>query len=94
MFSSLNMAKALQIYLILFLVIEIVNRQDVQFCLCECKISAFVIISTSCCLLDTPVKKKKLGKNPDVDTSFLPDREREVIVLDFWYTSPFKGCTK
>uniref|UniRef100_A0A3B1IRY7 Family with sequence similarity 50 member A n=1 Tax=Astyanax mexicanus TaxID=7994 RepID=A0A3B1IRY7_ASTMX len=25
-----------------------------------------------------PVKKKKLGKNPDVDTSFLPDREREV----------------
>ncbi|XP_053096448.1 protein FAM50A isoform X2 [Pangasianodon hypophthalmus] len=26
---------------------------------------------------DTPVKKKKLGKNPDVDTSFLPDRERE-----------------
>lgn len=24
------------------------------------------------------VKKKKLGKNPDVDTSFLPDREREV----------------
>uniref|UniRef100_A0AAR2J2N1 FAM50A/XAP5 C-terminal domain-containing protein n=1 Tax=Pygocentrus nattereri TaxID=42514 RepID=A0AAR2J2N1_PYGNA len=28
-------------------------------------------------LLDTPIKKKKLGKNPDVDTSFLPDRERE-----------------
>uniref|UniRef100_A0A8C5G8W7 FAM50A/XAP5 C-terminal domain-containing protein n=1 Tax=Gouania willdenowi TaxID=441366 RepID=A0A8C5G8W7_GOUWI len=26
---------------------------------------------------DTPVKKKKLGKNPDVDTSFLPDRDRE-----------------
>uniref|UniRef100_A0AAR2JPB9 Protein FAM50A n=1 Tax=Pygocentrus nattereri TaxID=42514 RepID=A0AAR2JPB9_PYGNA len=26
---------------------------------------------------DTPIKKKKLGKNPDVDTSFLPDRERE-----------------
>jgi len=24
-----------------------------------------------------PLKKKKLGKNPDVDTSFLPDRERE-----------------
>ncbi|XP_076839740.1 protein FAM50A [Brachyhypopomus gauderio] len=24
-----------------------------------------------------PMKKKKLGKNPDVDTSFLPDRERE-----------------
>jgi len=24
-----------------------------------------------------PIKKKKLGKNPDVDTSFLPDRERE-----------------
>ncbi|ROL43160.1 Protein FAM50A [Anabarilius grahami] len=24
-----------------------------------------------------PVKKKKLGKNPDVDTSFLPDRDRE-----------------
>ncbi|XP_017343230.1 protein FAM50A [Ictalurus punctatus] len=26
---------------------------------------------------DNPVEKKKLGKNPDVDTSFLPDRERE-----------------
>ena len=25
-----------------------------------------------------PLKKKKLGKNPDVDTSFLPDRDREV----------------
>uniref|UniRef100_A0A3B3C3U4 Family with sequence similarity 50 member A n=1 Tax=Oryzias melastigma TaxID=30732 RepID=A0A3B3C3U4_ORYME len=24
-----------------------------------------------------PSKKKKLGKNPDVDTSFLPDRDRE-----------------
>ncbi|XP_062397137.1 protein FAM50A [Sardina pilchardus] len=24
-----------------------------------------------------PVKKRKLGKNPDVDTSFLPDRDRE-----------------
>ena len=23
-------------------------------------------------------KKRKLGKNPDVDTSFLPDRDREV----------------
>lgn len=34
-----------------------------------------------CCLnfsVDIPIKKKKLGKNPDVDTSFLPDREREV----------------
>ena len=28
-----------------------------------------------------PVKKKKLGKNPDVDTSFLPDREREVLLI-------------
>uniref|UniRef100_A0A8C4SDF8 Family with sequence similarity 50 member A n=1 Tax=Erpetoichthys calabaricus TaxID=27687 RepID=A0A8C4SDF8_ERPCA len=26
---------------------------------------------------DVPIKKKKLGKNPDVDTSFLPDRDRE-----------------
>ncbi|XP_041129767.1 protein FAM50A [Polyodon spathula] len=26
---------------------------------------------------DLPVKKRKLGKNPDVDTSFLPDRDRE-----------------
>ncbi|XP_025892721.1 protein FAM50A-like, partial [Nothoprocta perdicaria] len=24
-----------------------------------------------------PPKKRKLGKNPDVDTSFLPDRDRE-----------------
>ena len=29
--------------------------------------------------LAVPLKKKKLGKNPDVDTSFLPDREREVL---------------
>ncbi|XP_043825029.1 protein FAM50A-like isoform X1 [Dromiciops gliroides] len=26
---------------------------------------------------EVPSKKRKLGKNPDVDTSFLPDRERE-----------------
>ncbi|XP_074134235.1 LOW QUALITY PROTEIN: protein FAM50A [Sminthopsis crassicaudata] len=26
---------------------------------------------------EIPLKKRKLGKNPDVDTSFLPDRERE-----------------
>lgn len=26
---------------------------------------------------DVPCKKKKIGKNPDVDTSFLPDKERE-----------------
>ncbi|XP_063289249.1 protein FAM50A [Pelobates fuscus] len=26
---------------------------------------------------ELPKKKKKLGKNPDVDTSFLPDRDRE-----------------
>ena len=28
-----------------------------------------------------PLKKKKPGKNPDVDTSFLPDREREVMMM-------------
>ncbi|XP_075690270.1 protein FAM50A [Rhinoderma darwinii] len=28
-------------------------------------------------VLELPKKKKKLGKNPDVDTSFLPDRDRE-----------------
>ncbi|XP_015266017.1 PREDICTED: protein FAM50A-like, partial [Gekko japonicus] len=26
---------------------------------------------------ELPTKKRKLGKNPDVDTSFLPDRDRE-----------------
>ncbi|XP_054859428.1 protein FAM50A isoform X1 [Eublepharis macularius] len=26
---------------------------------------------------ELPAKKRKLGKNPDVDTSFLPDRDRE-----------------
>ncbi|XP_072176074.1 protein FAM50A-B-like isoform X2 [Diadema setosum] len=26
---------------------------------------------------DVPKKKKRIGKNPDVDTSFLPDRDRE-----------------
>lgn len=27
---------------------------------------------------EVTTKKRKLGKNPDVDTSFLPDRDREV----------------
>ncbi|XP_048475897.1 protein FAM50A [Rhincodon typus] len=27
--------------------------------------------------LEVPIKRRKLGKNPDVDTSFLPDRDRE-----------------
>ena len=27
-------------------------------------------------------KRKKLGKNPNVDTSFLPDRDREVSAHD------------
>lgn len=31
-----------------------------------------------------PLKKKKPGKNPDVDTSFLPDREREVLFCTSW----------
>jgi hypothetical protein len=31
--------------------------------------------------IDFPAKKKKLGKNPDVDTSFLPDRDREVSLM-------------
>ena len=26
---------------------------------------------------EAPLKKRKSNKNPDVDTSFLPDRERE-----------------
>ena len=29
-------------------------------------------------------KKRKLGKNPDVDTSFLPDRDREVKAACPW----------
>ncbi|XP_069779111.1 protein FAM50A isoform X2 [Narcine bancroftii] len=28
-------------------------------------------------IIEVPAKKRKLGKNPDVDTSFLPDRDRE-----------------
>ena len=32
-------------------------------------------------LVVVPLKKKKPGKNPDVDTSFLPDREREVMMM-------------
>lgn len=35
-----------------------------------------------------PPKKKKFGKDPTVDTSFLPDREREVrrlLMLTFWH---------
>uniref|UniRef100_A0AAQ5XDM6 FAM50A/XAP5 C-terminal domain-containing protein n=1 Tax=Amphiprion ocellaris TaxID=80972 RepID=A0AAQ5XDM6_AMPOC len=38
-------------------------------------------LSICFCLIDAPVKKKKLGKNPDVDTSFLPDRDREVRLI-------------
>lgn len=29
------------------------------------------------------MKKKKPGKNPDVDTSFLPDKDREVQI-NYW----------
>lgn len=32
--------------------------------------------------LEITTKKRKLGKNPDVDTSFLPDRDREVKAPD------------
>lgn len=39
------------------------------------------MFDVSPCLVDAPVKKKKLGKNPDVDTSFLPDRDREVSLV-------------
>jgi hypothetical protein len=35
--------------------------------------------------LEITTKKKKLGKNPDVDTSFLPDRDREVKTAWPWY---------
>ena len=31
-----------------------------------------------CPYIEEPPRKRKLGKNPDVDTSFLPDRDREV----------------
>ncbi|XP_015706437.1 protein FAM50A, partial [Coturnix japonica] len=30
-----------------------------------------------CPYIEEPPRKRKLGKNPDVDTSFLPDRDRE-----------------
>ena len=46
-------------------------------CLCTCfylHVNAAIIFSQTV----VPLKKKKPGKNPDVDTSFLPDREREV----------------
>ena len=42
----------------------------------------FDLMLTLPCSLVAPsppvVKKRKLGKNPTVDTSFLPDRDREV----------------
>lgn len=42
-------------------------------------LSSYKLFSNSSLdMTDTEVKKKKLGKNPDVDTSFLPDRDREV----------------
>ena len=42
--------------------------------------------TTCACFLSVapPVfKKRKVGKNPNVDTSFLPDRDREVRPLHF-----------
>uniref|UniRef100_A0A8C9SRI7 Family with sequence similarity 50 member A n=1 Tax=Scleropages formosus TaxID=113540 RepID=A0A8C9SRI7_SCLFO len=44
-------------------------------------------------------KKKKLGKNPDVDTSFLPDRDREVreeieITFSYWDGSGHRRTVK
>jgi len=49
----------------------------------------------------TQVKKKKVGKNPNVDTSFLPDRDREVCSLDcycitlfIWYWPTFSCLFK
>uniref|UniRef100_A0A3B4B9V7 FAM50A/XAP5 C-terminal domain-containing protein n=1 Tax=Periophthalmus magnuspinnatus TaxID=409849 RepID=A0A3B4B9V7_9GOBI len=52
-------------------------------------------------LEDFPAKKKKLGKNPDVDTSFLPDRDREVrpiteieITFSYWDGSGHRKTVK
>lgn len=45
--------------------------------------------------IDIAEKKKKLGKNPDVDTSFLPDRDREVsfaCVYLIFVTSSMNFC--
>ena len=38
-----------------------------------------------------PMEKKRLGMNPDVETSFLPDREREqeLIKFVFFYSKRF-----
>lgn len=44
----------------------------------RCRFLIGVKYCVTLCLPGLPVKKKKLGKNPDVDTSFLPDRDREV----------------
>lgn len=41
-------------------------------------------------------KKRKLGKNPDVDTSFLPDRDREVsfsLLYQLIFVSPISYPT-
>lgn len=53
---------------------------------CHCGYCVGIYISDCYYILDTlappPVfKKRKLGKNPNVDTSFLPDRDREVSVV-------------
>jgi len=48
-----------------------------------------VMIALIFFLAVVPLKKKKPGKNPDVDTSFLPDREREVMM-----TSESMKCFK
>ena len=41
----------------------------------ECIVASLRFLSTYCIV--APAKRPKFGKNPAVDTSFLPDRERE-----------------
>ena len=47
------------------------------YCLC--------VIFFSCCFIY--IIERRHGKNPDVDTSFLPDKDREVCALIYQFSS-------
>ncbi|XP_046704031.1 protein FAM50A-like isoform X2 [Silurus meridionalis] len=51
------------------------SNMDKKFCAHHDAVEQELMPSTG----DIPVKKTRLGRNPDVDTSSLTDREREVV---------------
>ena len=62
-------------------------RQEEGMHMHACTNKHMYVHTTCACFLSVapPVfKKRKVGKNPNVDTSFLPDRDREVRPMHFY----------